>query len=149
MARTTAWAGSAALAAFMAAMATAAAGAQEAVLDLRTGPPDGWADRILTPLPPGTGPVTYRNVTAAEPRRDWAVVLYSGGCEEHPGVLCATQGFGPCTGREAAEIMRAAPEGFAPHRIALLPPGEFLTGEGQMSLGPRGPAGDPSGDPPV
>ena len=58
----------------------------------------------------------------AELRRDWAVVLYSGECEEHPGLRCATQGFGPCTLAETDAVVAAVPEGFCAHRISLLDP---------------------------
>ena len=83
----------------------------------------------------------------AEPRRDWAVVLYSGECEEHPGLRCATQGFGPCTLAETNAVVAAVPEGFCAHRISLLDPAEFLAGA-PLTAGPRGETGDPAGDPP-
>ena len=66
-----------------------------------------------------------------EPRRDWAVVLYSGDCPEHPGILCAMQVISPCTleetDRVAAAVDHSVP-GFVPHRCAVLDPADFLGG---------------------
>jgi hypothetical protein len=58
-------------------------------------------------------------------RRDWAVVLYSGECEEHPGLLCAMQAVGPCTLAESDQVLEQVPPGFTPHRVALLPPADL------------------------
>jgi hypothetical protein len=58
-------------------------------------------------------------------RRDWAVVLYSGDCPEHPGQQCAMQAIGPCTLAETSQVAAAVPDGFALHRVALLGPAEF------------------------
>lgn len=80
-------------------------------------------------------------------RRDWAVVLYSGECAEHPGRLCAMQAFGPCTLAETSAVVDALPAGFTPHRVSLLDPAEYLGG-GPVSPGPRAASGDPTGDPP-
>lgn len=64
-------------------------------------------------------------------RRDWAVVLYSGDCPEHPGILCAMQVISPCTleetDRVAAAVNHSVP-GFVPHRCAVLDPADFLGG---------------------
>jgi hypothetical protein len=86
----------------------------------------GYLDRILTSPPPGSGPATYVNADPPPARRDWAVVLYSGECEEHPGLRCAMQAIGPCTLAETTQIAQAVPPGMDPHRVALLNPADFL-----------------------
>jgi hypothetical protein len=103
-----------------------AAGAARTV-ELHTGPPpDDWAAWLLTPRPPGSGPVIYRNVDPPRERREWAVVLYSGECEEHVGLRCAMQAVGPCTLAETDLVVGALPPGMDPHRVALLAPADFM-----------------------
>lgn len=97
-------------------------------------------------------PVTQAEMAAVHPpRRDWAVVLYSGDCEEHPGILCAMQAVGPCTLAETNGVVAAVSQhvpGFVPHRVALLDPADFLAAAPEPA-GPRGARGDPTGDPPT
>ena len=84
-------------------------------------------------------------------RQGWAVVLYtSTGCEAWPEVRCASMVVAPCTLAEADQVMRAVPEGFAPHRVAVERPAAFLAGEPPpLRLGARRGPGDPTGDPPL
>jgi hypothetical protein len=85
-----------------------------------------------------------------EPRRDWAVVLYSGDCTEHPGILCAMEAVSPCTLAETSTVIRALPPGFVPHRVSILDPADFLGGPGaELGSGPRAERGDPTGDEPL
>jgi hypothetical protein len=67
-----------------------------------------------------------RPTAGGEPRRDWAVVLYSGECEEHIGLRCAMQAIGPCTLAETNAIVAALPPGMDPHRVSLLAPADFM-----------------------
>lgn len=61
-------------------------------------------------------------------RRDWAVVLYSGDCEEHPGRQCAMQVITPCTLAETNQVLEHVPPGFTPHRATILSPADVGIG---------------------
>jgi hypothetical protein len=85
-------------------------------------------------------------------RRDWAVVLYSGNCTEHPGILCAMEAIGPCTLAETDAVISSVADlaGFVPHRVSLLDPADFIgTSPGVLAPGPRAERGDPTGDDPI
>lgn len=78
------------------------------------------------------------------PARNWAVVLYSGECDEHIGLRCAIGAVAPCTLAESEQVAGALPPGFAPHRVRLMDAAEILeTGVPGPDTARPGPAPGP------